>query len=121
MQRRHSDFTLECGSYEAYKKNKMQVIFEEMAEKERIKMKGGGSVFSPTESQLIRAEEKFEQCQAEAEDLRAVERALYFISRDPAGKDIRKCIEAVYFIDADKPLEKGDIQARVDGLSIGFT
>jgi len=104
------------GSYEKYKQAKMRAIFEEMAKQEKIKVKSGGSVFSPTEAQLTRAEEKFEQCQAEAEDVKAVERALYIISRDPAGWDIRDCIEAVYFKDADKPMEKGDIQSRVDGL-----
>lgn len=109
-------FYAQHGSYEEYKAGKMKAIFEEMAKQEKVKVKNGGSVFSPTESQLIRAEEKFEQCQAEAEDIKAVERALYIISRDQAGWDIRDCVEAVYFKDADKPLEKGDIQARVDGL-----
>jgi hypothetical protein len=104
------------GSYAEYKRVKMQAIYEEMAKQEKVKVKNGGSVFSPTEAQLTRAEEKFEQCQAEAEDVRAVERALYIISRDPSGWDIRDCIEAVYFKDADKPLQKGDIQSRVDGL-----
>ena len=104
------------GSYGEYKRVKMQAIYEEMAKKEKIKTKNGGSVFSPTEAQVQRAEEAFEQCQAEAEDVKAVERVLYIISQDPAGWDIEECVKAVYFKDADKLLEKGDIQARVDGL-----
>ena len=106
-------FYAKYGSYEKYKKTKMEAIYEEMAKQEKIKVKNGGSIFSPTEDQITRAEEKLEQCQAEAEDVKAVERALFIISRDPYGKDIQKCIEAVYFKDADEPLEKGDIQFRV--------
>lgn len=74
---------------------------------------GGSGVSKPTEAALIRAEQAVDSRVAEVKDVEAVEKV---IAQLKAGgrSDIVKCIEIVYFTDADKELMKSDIQSRVD-------
>jgi hypothetical protein len=111
-------FYAQYGSYEAYKKAKVQMIAEDLAQHDKLYPRKRRTS-SPIEAQMIKAEKKYNQeYYAEIEDVKAVERTLFLISKDPNGEDIKRCIEEVYFKDSDKPfLEKGDIQARVDSLA----
>jgi hypothetical protein len=106
------------GSYEVYKKAKVQMVAEDLEQHDRL-YPNKRRTSSPVESHLLKAEKKYnDEYYAEIEDVKAVERTLFIISKDPNGDSIKRCIEEVYFKGSDKAyLEKGDIQSRVDNLT----
>jgi len=104
------------AAYRFYKKiGESTELFKAQIREEYLKSyEGGGSGISkPTEAALMRAEKAIDSRVAEVKDVEAVEKV---IAQLKAGgrSDIVKCIEIVYFQDADKELMKSDIQRRVD-------
>jgi hypothetical protein len=90
-----------------------QKIYDEALFDYKNKVKGSG-ISCPTEAAIIAAENEVTQKLAEIKDMEAVEMALAEIrARAYERSDIVQAIEMVYFKDADKPLEKGDIHNRV--------
>lgn len=76
-----------------------------------------GGISKPTEQTVLKADSEVERRKAELLDVLAVERVLWKLKEDK--KDVaEKIIEMVYFVDADKELEKGDIARRVDNASL---
>jgi len=81
------------------------------------KASGCSGVSKPTESAVIHLEKLIEERASEIADLQAVENVLYMLGINDKP-DISKAIEYVYFVDADKPILKGDIQDRVQQLEL---
>jgi len=79
---------------------------------------GDVGISKPTEADIMRAQRAVDDAYAAVSDLEAVERTLDIIARLGNGLYIKKALEYVYFPDADKPLERGDIQARVHRAEI---
>jgi hypothetical protein len=111
-------------SADEYKK----MIYDEALEDYKKRQKREGISF-PTESAIIRAEKAVDEKLAEIKDIEAVGDVLTILSGglreyecygDCAcqGRAIRKSIEMVYFVDADKELKKGDIHDRIHKASI---
>lgn len=103
-------------SAEKYK----QKIYDEALFDYKKKMKGSG-ISCPTEAAIIAAENEVTQKLAEIKDLEAVEMALAEIrAKSHGNKAIVQVIEYVYFKDADKELQKGDIHNRVHFAEINI-
>jgi hypothetical protein len=85
---------------------------------EYIKRQGNSGISCPTEAAIIRAEQEVTNKIAEISDMNAVEMTLAELSVSPRGKAIIDAISIVYFKDADKDLEKGDIHTRVQNAAI---
>ena len=66
------------------------------------------NISKPTEYAIINAEKAIEQKESELLDILAVEKTLLI-----CDENVKKVIECVYFVDADKDIEKGDICDRV--------
>jgi hypothetical protein len=67
-----------------------------------------GNISKPTEYAVINAERSVEERKGELLDILAVERVMLI-----ADRSTRQAIKIVYFADADKPLQKGDISMRI--------
>lgn len=93
-------------SYEELKEQ----IYQESLENAKKEIKEGRSnnISNPTEYACLQAEKAVEAKEAELLDILAVQNTLLICS-----PEVKKVIEYVYFIDADKVLEKGDICDRV--------
>ena len=106
------------GSAAAYKR---RVLAEALA---RRAESGGGvgsaGPGSPTEAAVVRAEAALAETEGTIRDLEAVERAMERIGRMRGGTCILRAVREVYEIDADRPIERGEIARRVDRLSIGL-
>lgn len=104
------------GSAAAYKR---RVLAEALARR----AESGGSVWSagpgsPTEAAVVRAEAALAETEGTIRDLEAVERAMERIGRMHGGTCILRAVREVYEIDADRPIERGEIARRVDKLSL---
>lgn len=89
-----------------------QTIYDDalgMAKKEAIRT---NNICSPTEMEIMRAEQAVYETRAELEDILAVEKTLNKMNV-LRGNAISKAIEIVYFTDPDNEIKKGDIEARV--------
>lgn len=93
-----------------------QKIYDEALFNYTKKMKSSGISF-PTESAIIAAENEVNQKLAEIKDIEAVEMTLAEL-RASRKTYIIKAIEIVYFKEADKELEKGDIYDRVHAAEL---
>jgi len=87
-----------------------QKIYDEALFNYKKKMKGLGISF-PVESAIIAAENEVTQKLAEIKDMEAVEMTMAEL-RASHKMWIIRAIEIVYFKDADKELEKGNIHDR---------
>ena len=82
----------------------------ESIEREYSEVKGG--ISKPTEQAVIYADREVERRKAELLDILAVQHVLWKLQE--YKKDFAvKILKEVYFVDADKELEKGDIERRV--------
>lgn len=93
-----------------------QKIYDEALFNYTKKMKGLG-ISCPTESAIIAAENEVIQKLAEINDMVAVEMTLSEL-RATHKIYIARAIEIVYFKDADKELEKGNIHDRVHAAEL---
>ncbi|ABQ23673.1 hypothetical protein [Clostridium kluyveri] len=100
-------------SADEYKKK----IYDEALEDYKKRQKSEGISF-PIEAAIIRAERAVNEKLAEIKDMEAVELTVAELRVKPQGKAIVQAIETVYFKDADKELEKGDIHRRVHTAEI---
>jgi hypothetical protein len=73
----------------------------------------GSGIGKPTEQAMINAERAVEECKGMLNDILAVENA-----RKIMRPEWWRAVEIVYFTDPDRPLEKGDIEARVHRAEI---
>lgn len=104
------------GSAAAYKR---RVLAEALARR----AESGGSVWSagpgsPTEAAVVRAEAALAETEGTIRDLEAVERAMERIGRMRGGTCILRAVREVYEVEADRPIERGEIARRVDRLSL---
>lgn len=95
-----------------YRNLKAQYMAEALEDYQREHEKGSG-IGKPTEAAVIYAEREVEKKMAELLDILAVEK-VYYTSKPL----VREVIEIVYFTDAEEPLRKGDISARVCKASL---
>lgn len=74
----------------------------------------------PTAAAIGRMEAERKECGllSEYADLQAVECALAIISRLRCSGEMHRALERVYFLDADRPIEWGDIKGRVVAASL---
>jgi hypothetical protein len=100
-------------SAEKYK----QKIYDE-ALQELSKEKGSG-ISKPTEAAIMRAETAVNEKVAEIKDMEAVELTMAELNASKY-RDYVQAIEFVYFKDADKKLQKGDIYNRVHQAEINI-
>lgn len=96
----------------SYRTLKAQYMAEALEDYQREHEKGSG-IGKPTEAAVIYAEREVEKKMAELLDILAVEK-VYYTSKPL----VREVIEIVYFTDAEEPLRKGDISARVCKASL---
>lgn len=99
---------LGCPTYDMLKKQ----IYEEalrQSKKELVHTKG---ISKPTERAIMNAERAVENHEAELRDILAVQEIIERLNFERKYTVVR-AVQIVYFADADKPLEKGDIVARV--------
>lgn len=101
------------GSAAAYKR---RVLAEALAR--RAEAGGSAGPGSPTEAAVVRAEAALAETEGTIRDLEAVERAMERIGRMRGGTCILRAVREVYEIDADRPIERGEIARRVDKLSL---
>ncbi|WP_026881404.1 hypothetical protein [Clostridium akagii] len=94
-------------SADEYKK----IIYDAALENYERKMNGCGISF-PTETAIIAAENEVTQRLAEINDMEAVEMTMAELRATSKIYSVH-AIEIVYFKDADKELQKGDISNRV--------
>lgn len=96
-----------------------QKIYDEALFNYTKKMKGSGISY-PTESAIIAAENEVNEKLAEIKDMEAVEMTLAEIraSGPYSSKAIVQAIEIVYFAEANKELERGDISSRIHKAEI---
>lgn len=104
------------GSAAAYKR---RVLAEALARR----AESGGSVGSagpgsPTEAAVVRAEAALAETEGTIRDLEAVERAMERIGRMRGGACILRAVREIYEVEADRPIERGEIARRVDRLSL---
>lgn len=100
----------------SFEKLKQQIYDQalELSKREGIKT---NNICSPTELSVMKAEQAVLEKKAELEDILAVEKTLHKI-KGLQGKEVKKAVELVYFIEADKELKKGDIEKRVINASL---
>lgn len=101
------------GSAAAYKR---RVLAEALAR--RAEAGGSAGPGSPTEAAVVRAEAALAETEGTIRDLEAVERAMERIGRMRGGTCILRAVREVYEINADRPIERGEIARRVDKLSL---
>lgn len=106
------------GSAAAYKR---RVLAEALARR----AESGGSVGSagpgsPTEAAVVRAEAALAETEGTIRDLEAVERAMERIGRMRGGACILRAVREIYEVEADRPIERGEIARRVDRLSVSL-
>jgi hypothetical protein len=114
------DYATEAFRYYAFlgkphKEDLEQKYYEQAKEefkREYHETKGTG-IFKPTEAQVIYAESKVREKQAELWDILAVEKTLMQLHCDE-----RKAVEMVYFQQAQRDIKKGDIRDRVVQASL---
>ena len=109
-------FYAKCGK-PTYDELKQKMLDEALAlqKNEHSEIKGG--ISKPTEQAVLMAEKAVEQKKAELLDIKAVQFVLWKLEQDKKNIVI-DCLERVYFVDADKELQKGDISRRVDKATI---
>jgi len=110
------DYATEAFRYYAAKGMTYEILKEKyyneaLESYQRTHEKGTG-ISKPTEQAVIYAENKLRKKQAELWDMLAVEKAL---AQLPLY--IKSAVEIVYFTNADKDLEKGEISERVQCAS----
>ena len=100
------------GGAEAYKRR----IYAEAQERHAQGCTGGPG--SPTEAAVLRGEAALAEKEGTWRDLEAVERAMERIGRMRGGTCILRAVREVYEVEADRPIERGEIARRVDKLSL---
>lgn len=106
-------FYAACGKLTA-EELKQQVVDEIYTKSRKEFLRSGkGMPDDATAYAVIKAEDAVRDMKAEFEDIIAVEKMLYRIC--PSAQ---KAVEMVYFVDAEKNLQKGDISERVQKASI---
>ena len=104
------------GSAAAYKR---RVLAEALARRaESGGSAGSAGPGSPTEAAVVRAEAALAETEGTIRDLEAVERAMERIGRMRGGTCILRAVREVYEVEADRPIERGEIARRVDKLSL---
>jgi hypothetical protein len=108
-----------CPDYEDLK----QQLYDAALEASKREIMHSGNISKPTEYAVINAERAVDERKGELLDILAVEQVMALTEGSPEGilcrsgnpmnYYIRRAIEIVYFADADKPLQKGDISMRV--------
>ncbi len=99
------------GSAAAYKRRVLAEALSRRAE-------GGGSLGSPTEAAVVRAEAALAETEGTIRDLEAVERAMERIGRMRGGTCILRAVREVYEAAPEDELGRGEIQRRVERLSM---
>lgn len=100
------------GGAEAYKRR----IYAEAQERHAQGCKGGPG--SPTEAAVLRGEAALAEKEGTWRDLEAVERAVQRIEGMRGGTAILCAVRRVYQEDPEGELGRGEIQRRVDRLSV---
>jgi len=80
----------------------------------------GGPWGSPTEAAVIRNEKLIDERKAILEDLEAADRAMDLIAQRSAGGDILKALRIVYMEEPDRPLRRGEVNARAQAAAEGL-
>lgn len=93
-----------------------QKIYDEALEQQK-RLEGKSGIGSPTEAAIIRAEAAVDEKLAEIKDMEAVEMTLAELHAR-AMPYIVQAIKIVYFNDAGKELEPGDISLRVHAAEL---
>lgn len=93
-----------------------QKIYDEALEQQK-RLEGKSGIGSPTEAAIIRAEAAVDEKLAEIKDMEAVEMTLAELHAR-AMPYIVQAIKIVYFQDAGKELEPGDISLRVHAAEL---
>ena len=101
------------GSAAAYKR---RVLAEALAR--RAEAGGSAGPGSPTEAAVVRAEAALAETEGTIRDLEAVERAMERIGRMRGGTCILRAVREVYEAAPEGELGRGEIQSRVDRLSV---
>lgn len=99
-------FYARCGK-PSYSELKARIL-NEAFEASKREIVHSGNIAKPTEFAVINAQNALDERQGELLDILAVERVLKI-----ADSEMRRALDIVYFTDADKDLQKGDISARV--------
>lgn len=99
------------GSAAAYKRRVLAEALSRRAE-------GGGSLGSPTEAAVVRAEAALAETEGTIRDLEAVERAMERIGRMRGGTCILRAVREVYEAAPEDELGRGEIQRWVERLSM---
>lgn len=92
-----------CPTYDDLK----QQLFDAALTASKREITRSGNISKPTEYAVINAERSLEERKGELLDILAVERVMMVVDLST-----RQAIEIVYFADADKPLQKGDVSMR---------
>lgn len=94
-----------------------QKIYDEALEQQKRMEKSCG-ISCPTEAAIIRAENAVDEKLAEIKDMEAVEMTIAELEAAGRNHDIVQAIKIVYFQDAGKELEPGDISLRVHAAEL---
>ena len=111
-------FYAKCGkpTYEELRQKMFDEAFS-LQKNEYSEVKSG--ISKPTEQAVLMAEKAVEQKKAELLDIKAVQFVLWRLEQDKKNIII-ECLERIYFADADKELQKGDIARRVVKASMAL-
>ncbi|MFT8889465.1 MAG: hypothetical protein ABF904_11690 [Ethanoligenens sp.] len=99
---------LGCPTYELLKKQ----IYDKALIQSKKELGHTNGISKPTEYAIMNAERAVENHEAELRDILAVQEVIERLNFKK-NYDIVRAVRMVYFADADKPLEKGSISARV--------
>lgn len=91
-------------------KEKIYLEAIEQSKKNELKT---NNICSPTELAMMRADKAVIEKKGELEDILAVEETLKQLAYEYNGKEMLEVIERVYFIQPNKPIEKGELKNRV--------
>ena len=114
-------FYARVGGLESYAKGKEDALAEAAAyarSEGNAGIKSGPSDPTAAAYSRMESERKESGLMSEYQDLQAVEMALEIIARLKNSRDINRALQRVYYLDADRELERGDIQGRVAAASI---
>ena len=88
-------------------------IYRAAIEESRSRELKTNNICSPTELAMMRADKAILEKKGELEDILAVEETIKQIVLEKNGTDIKTAIELVYFVAADKELERNEFSNRV--------
>ncbi len=109
-------FYAKCGK-PTYDELKQKMLDEALASQKNEHSEIRNGISKPTEQAVLKAEQAVDKRKAELLDIKAVQFVLWKLEQDKKSIVI-DCLDRVYFVDADKELQKGDISRRVDKATI---